>query len=261
MKWIIDKAFYNKSHIYVNNYKATRYKRKNTNKLTKEQLMKHITFLIDNIYITVGKHIFRQIIGIPMGTDCAPFLANLYLYSLEYHFLESTAKKNIYFARKFSNSYRYIDDLLSFNNNNFINQFKKRIYPQGLTLNKENKSPTNTSFLDIDITIDNNEIITKLYDKRDDFKFDINSFPFLSSNIHKKRTHGVIISQLIRYSKACSKPKDFLTKAKTLIAKLIKQHFNITLLKKKTSIFYDKYYHLITKYNITRRSMILNMFT
>ena len=39
-----------------------------------------LEFLIDNIYIKVGKEIFRQQVGIPMGTDCAPFLANLFLF-------------------------------------------------------------------------------------------------------------------------------------------------------------------------------------
>ena len=195
-----------------------------------------------------------------MGTDCAPFLANLYLYSLEYDFLERATKQNIFFARTFSNSYRYIDDLLSFNNSNLINRYKHKIYPPELILNKENKSNDHTSFLDIDITINNNEIITNLYDKRDDFNFEINSFPVLSSNIHKKRTHGVLISQLIRYSKICASLTSFTNKCNILINKLIKQRFNIRLLKRKVSIFYDKYYHLIKHYNISKLNMIKDMF-
>ena len=37
-----------------------------------------IDFLINNIYIKIGNHLFRQCIGIPMGTNCAPLLANLF---------------------------------------------------------------------------------------------------------------------------------------------------------------------------------------
>jgi hypothetical protein len=46
-------------------------------------------WLIDNIYVTFGDKCFRQVIGIPMGTDCAPFLANLFLYSYEYEYTNS----------------------------------------------------------------------------------------------------------------------------------------------------------------------------
>ena len=195
-----------------------------------------------------------------MGTDCAPYLANLYLYALEYKFLEKLTKTNIKLARKFSDSYRYIDDLLTFNNNNLMNTYKHEIYPKELILNQENHSDQHTSFLDIDIKIHNNTIITKLYDKRDDFDFTINNFPILTSNIHSKRTHGIIISQLIRYCKVCLFYDDFVNVSKILTTKLLKQYFTLNLLKKKVSNFYDKYYHLIETYNVTKKHMILNIF-
>ena len=47
------------------------------------------------MYVTVGNDVFRQVIGIPMGTDCAPFLANLYLYALEFEFLEKLTKQDM----------------------------------------------------------------------------------------------------------------------------------------------------------------------
>ena len=53
-----------------------------------------IDFLIDNIYTMIGNHMFRQCIGIPMGTNCAPLLANLFLYSYEVEFLRSMKKSN-----------------------------------------------------------------------------------------------------------------------------------------------------------------------
>ena len=46
-----------------------------------------IDFLIDSIYIKIGSHLFRQYTGIPMGTNCAPLLASLFLYSHEVEFL------------------------------------------------------------------------------------------------------------------------------------------------------------------------------
>ena len=53
-----------------------------------------IDFLMDNIYINIGNHLFWQCIGIPLGTDCAPLLANLFFYSYEVEFLKSMKKSN-----------------------------------------------------------------------------------------------------------------------------------------------------------------------
>jgi hypothetical protein len=261
MKWIIEKAFYkNKKYIYVSDYNASWNKRKNTHRVDKDTLITYINYLIDNIYITVGTHVFRQIIGIPMGTDCAPFLANLYLYALEYNFLDDLTKKNIHLARKFSNSYRYIDDLITFNNDSLIDKYKNIIYPEELILNKENKYDTHSTFLDIDITINNNMIHTTLYDKRDNFDFVINNFPNLSGNIHTKNSHNIVISQLLRYSKVCSDVDSFVDKSKLLIHKLLNQYFDKELLIDKFSKFYDKYYHLIQHYNNTRLKLIQSIF-
>ena len=67
-----------------------------------------LAFLIDNIYIRVGKEIFRQQVGIPMGTDCAPFLANLFLFYFEYNYMKDLIKSNIHLAKQFSYTTRYI---------------------------------------------------------------------------------------------------------------------------------------------------------
>ena len=80
--------------------------------VTEDQLVKHIKFLVDNIYIQVGNKIFRQAIGIPMGTDCAPLLANLFLFYHEYKFMKAKLKQNSQVAKLFSNTFRYIDDLI-----------------------------------------------------------------------------------------------------------------------------------------------------
>ena len=63
-------------------------------KYDETQICQMIDFLIDNIYIKIHNHLFRQCIGIPMGTNCAPFLANLFLYSYEVEFLRAMKKSN-----------------------------------------------------------------------------------------------------------------------------------------------------------------------
>ena len=55
-----------------------------------------------------------------------------------------------------------------------------------------------------------------LYDKRDDFNFNIGNFPFLSSNIPQSPAYGVFVSQLIRYARASSLYEDFITRGQLL---------------------------------------------
>ena len=77
--------------------------------------------LIDNIYVTFD-HVFQQSVGIPMGTNCAPLLADLFLYSHEAEFVQKLLRdKNKKLAVSFNLTYRYIDDVLSINNHNFHN--------------------------------------------------------------------------------------------------------------------------------------------
>ena len=72
-------------------------------------------FLIDNTYIKIGNHLFRQFISICMGTNCASLLANLFLHSYEVEFLRSVKKSNKMLAKTFNLASRYIDDSMSIN--------------------------------------------------------------------------------------------------------------------------------------------------
>ena len=91
-------------------------------------LVDHINYLIDNIFVSVGNKVFCQCIGIPMDTDCAPLLANLYLFHYEYKFMKQLMKNDIYKAIRFSKTFTYIDDLLTLNNSSFETDIAN-IYP------------------------------------------------------------------------------------------------------------------------------------
>ena len=156
------------------------------NKYTANDICKMIEFLVDNIYVRFGGQLFRQMVGIPMGTNCAPILADLFLYSYENEFLDKLIKEGKRkLARTFNLSYRYINDLISFNNKRF-KEFISDIYPKELTVSETTESTSVASYLDLLFIRDNsNNITTKLYDKRDTFGFHIVNFPFMSSNIQK----------------------------------------------------------------------------
>ena len=85
------------------------------------------------------------------------------------------------------------------------------------------ESNTSASYLDLLLSIESDgQLRTSLYDKRDDFNFHITNFPFLSSNIPSSPAYGVFISQLIRYSRACSY-ECFILRAAQLSSKLLGQ--------------------------------------
>ena len=58
-----------------------------------------------------------------------------------------------------------------------------RIYPTELQLNRANSSDTEAPFLDLNLCISNGTVSTKIYDKRNDFDFDIVNFPFLDGDV------------------------------------------------------------------------------
>ena len=138
-----------------------------------------LTFLLDNIFIRFGTKLYRQVVGIPMGTNCAPLVADLFLFCYERDFMMSLSDdKQADVIDAFNTTSRYLDDILNINNVYFDNMVSQ-IYPSELQLNKANASDTEAVFLDLHLSISNDIVSTKIYDKRDDFDFEIVNFPFL----------------------------------------------------------------------------------
>ena len=126
---------------------------------------------------------------------------------------------------------RYFDDLLNIDNI-YFEQMVNRIYSAELQLNKSNFSDTEAPFLDLNSSISNGTVSTKLYDKRDGFDFDIVHFPFLDGDVPRRTSYGVYISQLIRFARASSNVSDFNCRNKALTAKLLKQGYRYHKLRK-----------------------------
>ena len=113
----------------------------------------------------------------------------------------------------FNSTSRYLDDILNINNVYFDNMVSQ-IYPSDLKLIKANSSDTEATFLDLHLSISNDNVSTKIYDKRDDF--DIVNFPVLDGDLPRSTSYGVYISQLIRFARASSYVADFNTRNKLL---------------------------------------------
>ena len=59
------------------------------NKYSEDDIIKMLEFLIDNIFVVFAGKVFQQTVGIPMGTNCAPLLVDIFLYSYEADFVQS----------------------------------------------------------------------------------------------------------------------------------------------------------------------------
>ena len=225
-------------------------------KYTDDEIIKMINFLIDNIFVKFGEMTFRQTVGIPMGTNCAPLLADLFLYSYEAEFLQSLYKSGSKtLARRFNNTYRYIDDLLSLDNP-AISQYLAHIYPDELEIKETTESSNSASYLDLLLHIDMNGLHTKLYDKRDDFDFEIINYPYLSSNIPSAPAYGVYVSQLLRYCRACDSYEDFRIRHCALASKLVRQGYSENRLIRSFKKFYGRYGDIVNKYKTSVTQML-----
>ena len=148
----------------------------------------------------------------------------------------------------FNSTSRYLDDLLNIDNIHF-EQMVHRIYPAELQLNKINASNTEAAFLNLNLSIHNDTVSTKIYDKRDDFDMDIVNFPLLDGDVPRRPFYGV--SQLIRFARASSHVTDFNNRNKFLTAKLLKQGYRYHKLPKGFSKFYRWHFELIEKYQVS----------
>ena len=206
---------------------------------TEDTIIKMLEFLIDNIFVMFGDIVFQQTIGIPMGTNCAPLLADLFLHSYEAEFLQDLVKSGSKaVAKKFNFTYRYIDDVLSLNNPQF-SDYLEIIYPSELEIKETTDSSNSASYLDLTLEHDKyDRLQLRLYDKRDDFNFPIVNFPFLCGNIPASPAYGVFVSQLIRYGRASSDYGSFLHRCKLLTNRLLTQGYCRPRLIKALKTFY-----------------------
>ena len=182
-----------------------------------------------------------------MGTNCAPLVADPFLVCYERDFMLSLSEDNQSDVIEAINSTsRYLDDLLIIDNN-FFDSMVNRIYPSELQSNTANVSDTEASFLDLHLSISDGFVKTKIYDKRDDFDFDILNFPFLDGDVPRSTSYGVYISQLIRFARVSSHVDDFNTRYKVLTAKLLSQGYRYHKIRKAFSKFYRRHFDIVSK--------------
>ena len=184
-----------------------------------------------------------------MGTNCAPLLADLFAYPYESKFLQKLVKdKKIYEARAFNFTYRQIDEVLSINNSRFA-EFVPLIYFPELEVKETTDTASSASFLDIFLEFDDSgQLSTKIYDKRDDFSFEIINFPNMCSNIPASPAY---------YS---SNYSDFLKRHLHLRNRLLDQGYKTIRLIRSLKKFIFRY-NLVEIYSVSAETIISDAFS
>ena len=110
--------------------------------------------------------------------------------------------------------------------------------------------------MDLNLCISNGTVSTKIYDKRDDFDFDIVNFPFLDGDVPRRTSFGVYIPKLIRFARTSSNLSDFNYRNKALTAKLLRQGYRYFKLRKAFSKFYRRHSALVEKYSVSLKTLL-----
>ena len=161
-----------------------------------------------------------------MGTNCAPLVADLFLFCYETDFVLSLSDDNkSEDIEAFNSTSRYLDDLLNIDNT-FFDSMVNHIYALELHLNKAYVSDTEASFFYLHLSISDGFLLRLFFFyKRGDFDFDIVNFPFLDGDVPRPTSYGVHISQLISFIRGSSHVDDFNTRNKVLTEKLLRQGY------------------------------------
>ena len=221
-----------------------------------QNVCKALIYLLDNIYIRFGTKLCGQVVGIPMGTNCVPLVAGLFLFCYERDFVTSLSDvKQAEIIEAFKSTSRYLDDLLNIDNPYFEGMVG-RVYPPELQLNKANTTDTEAPFLDLHLSISNGFVSSKIYDKRDDFDFDVVGFPFLDGDVPRSASYGVYISQLVRFARVSSHVVDFNARSGGLAAGLLQQGYRYHKLRKTFSRFYRRHYELVSEFGVGLEALL-----
>ena len=214
-------------------------------KFTLQSLLECLKYLIDSAYIIFDGNVYKQANGIPMGTNAGPHVANIYLHQYENDYFNYLYINNMKGElSKLQHVFRFQDDLISFNDHGYLESCINYIYPSEMIVNV---SVQKTNFLDMTISIYKGKFYIKLYDKRDDYDFDVIS---LDGNIPKSQSYGIFISQLIRYARINTSFSNFISDCKKLVTKLVGQYFDVAALRKRFQGFINKHFNVWGKYGV-----------
>ena len=167
----------------------------------------------------------------------------LFLHYYESKYVKKVKKKDLFTARRFRNTFRFIDDLLAVNDDGEFERSFKDIYPPELELKKE-RGGDSVSFLDIKISISGRSFETSLFDKRDSFPFSIVRMPYKCSNMPSKIFYSTIGAEILRIGRISSSSKLFVSSAKPVVQRMLRQGANFKMILRTLKRIYGRHQEL-----------------
>ena len=148
---------------------------------------KRSTYLsLDNIYIRFGSKLYKQNVGIPMGTNCTPLLLICFYFAMRETSRSLSQRKNgmtlLMLSIQLLDTWTIYSISIIFTLNRWFTEY--------IPLNA-NVSDTEAAFFDLNLSIHNDTVSTKIYDKTDDFDFDIVYFHFLDGDVPRRPAYSV----------------------------------------------------------------------
>ena len=217
-----------------------------------------IRYVINEVFVCFGGLVFRQIKGIPMGGNCSPLIADLFLAHCEFVYMSSLLKdKKFGLARLLSNTSRYIDDLCFINYKGFDN-IKSKIYPSDLIAERSGNNDYCVTYLDVKLTISEGNVSTSVFHKVDDFKFPVVLLTFPQSLIPYKMGCRVFGGQILRYLRICSNREDFFLKSNKTASLLIGRGYKVSDLQFDMEKILANHSGLLLKFNLFSPRQVSN---
>ena len=176
-----------------------------------------------------------------MGGKSSGWLSDCSLMVDEYKYVDGKVKSgNTAEANNLQFFRRYRDDCTTINVNDFIN-ISRNIYPPSLELTQENSNPKMANVLDMEVKLEDNNIVTKVYCKTDAFPFKVISLPFLETNIDRKICYKVFYGQIIRFQRLCTHLSAFEEPTNILIDTLIERKYKLDKLRREFCKAIERY--------------------
>ena len=168
-------------------------------------------------------------------------------------------KSDLSRARNLRHVFRFIDDLIAINDNDEFLKSYKEIYPQQMELKVENQGTIKASHLDLDFEIKDRVFISRLYDKREAFKFDVVHMPFKCSNMPYKMFYSTISAEVLRICRATSSYLFFLESVRKLIIRMRKQHAETLGIKKIVTKMMCRHWQPFEKFGLPVEKIALDI--
>ena len=215
-----------------------------------KELKEAVNFIIYNTYIIFAGIVFIQMKGIPMGGNSSSPIADLTIGKREFNYMINLIKQKKYgLAKLLSSCCRYVDDLMAINYL-FFHNIIEEIYPESLKMERSGSNNKNVNYLDLNICIKESSLEITVYNKTDDFNFDVVSLTFPHSNIPEEVGYNVFYSQVLRYGTICSKYTEFQFYVSKILKVLVGRGYNRSKLIRHVKRCLNKYPIVFMKYGV-----------